>query len=263
MRTNNPVPALLINMDRSADRLKWFSDQAEAVGLRFDRIAAIDGERLAIETLPASWGLTATLGAEQAAILGCWLSHRKAWQRAADSGAPWTAIFEDDVHLSPELASFLADIEWVPVDADAVKLETYCNSASVSVLSTPARDGRRLHRLSGFPAGAAGYLISGRTAAALLAESELPRHADVVLFDTRCLPASGLRLYQLVPALCVQERRLAAWQDRPSADVSTIPHGPSKPLSRNARMGREIARLGMQLAALTRLQNPRMRVPFK
>lgn len=261
-RRNQAAPALVINLDRSRDRLKRFSEQAAVAGLAFERLAAVDGLRLSPEEIAAHLGPGRAGPREEATKLGCILSHRRAWERAIELGAAWTAIFEDDVHLSAESASFLADLDWVPGDADLLKLETFLHSAEVSMFSRPAKDGRRLRRLAGLHAGSAGYLISAPTATRLLASKVSDSAADVFLFGTSVPPSSGLTIYQLTPALCVQETRLAAWEGRPSRDEATIFR---RSIKRGVlrRIRREIDRHLHLAAALASLRNPRAKIPFR
>lgn len=107
------LPCYLINLDRSPDRLAFMQGQLAAIGLTAERIAAVDGARLSPEQIAAAQspfrylvkGRTFTPGQ-----VGCWLSHRIAWQKLVDSGAEMALILEDDVAFDPRLHRLLPDI---------------------------------------------------------------------------------------------------------------------------------------------------------
>src|SRR5436853_557536 len=119
------MKAYVINLDRSADRLAHMHDALGAIGLAFERIPAADGATLGADLVedfrrnrivakPDGW-----LPGE----VGCFLSHLDAWQRIAAGEDSWAAVFEDDIHLSPDLRPLLDSPDWIPPDADIVRVE--------------------------------------------------------------------------------------------------------------------------------------------
>lgn len=107
------MKCLVINLDRSGDRLAHITSEFAKIDVPFERVPAID-----VHAVIRASKLT---NAETA----CFLSHRRCWQIIADGADQFGAIFEDDVVFSDEAGSLLADISWVPRDADIVKLETF------------------------------------------------------------------------------------------------------------------------------------------
>lgn len=175
-------------------------------GVRFERIAGVDGTALDTRTLedfrearPATKWLPGEIG--------CFLSHFEAWTRIASGKDEWAAVFEDDIRVSPELGPLLAATDWIPGDADVVRLEANRSMRLSGVRAIAAVPGRKLYLARSGTAGAAGYIIAKRTARTLIETPEaLHRAADVFLFKPKDSPvAKALRRYQVVPALCVQD----------------------------------------------------------
>jgi glycosyl transferase family 25 len=139
--------------------------------------------------------------------VGCFLSHRTCWERIAAGESEYGCIFEDDVLLSSRLPEFLADTNWIPRDAEIVKIE----DAGIRVWLDPAliksADGFRLGRLRSANYRAGGYILSRESAKRLLAATaQFAIPVDLVLFDHSRGFATKMVIYQVVPALCVQKK---------------------------------------------------------
>jgi glycosyl transferase family 25 len=57
--------------------------------------------------------------------IGCFLSHRRCLERIATGEDEFAVIFEDDVRLSQGAARLLSTSDWIPDDADIVKIESH------------------------------------------------------------------------------------------------------------------------------------------
>lgn len=195
-----------INLDRTPERREWMQAKADAMGLSFERVPAVDGRALSDAECEAVAGNTSRERLSAAAI-GCFLSHRKAWEIAVRSEADYTAIFEDDMHLSDAIAPFLASDSWIPRDADIVRLERHDRLCPVEAVHTRTMGNRRLHRLRGRDVGTGGYVISKECAGRLLREvTAISRDFDQVLFNGESALFGSLTIYKVVPALCVQDK---------------------------------------------------------
>jgi glycosyl transferase, family 25 len=88
------TPVLIINLDRSPDRLSFQRSQALRLGLRFERIPAADGVRL----LQADFELYAYqwLRPLSRTEVGCLLSHAACWGRVVELKRN-AIVLEDDV----------------------------------------------------------------------------------------------------------------------------------------------------------------------
>lgn len=181
--------------------------------IAFERIAAVDGAALEpdlVEDFRRSRSATKPDGWLPGEI-GCFLSHFEAWKRIAAQDEPWAGIFEDDIRVSPDQAPLLASADWIPSNADIIRLEAYRSMRLAGGRPIANAPGRKLYRALSGTSGAAGYLIAQRTAEWLTeTPSALHTSADVFLFKPRASPvARKLRRYQVVPAVCIQEGVLA------------------------------------------------------
>jgi glycosyl transferase, family 25 len=206
------LKAYVINMDRSEDRLTHMRQEFGRVGLSFERVAGIDGASLAADVVddfrrnriaakPDGW---------QPAEIGCFFGHFEAWRRIAQGPDSWAAVFEDDIHVSPDLVPLLASADWIPRDADVVRLEGNRSMRLThgrTIVPTPSR---KVYRARSGTPGAAGYILARRTAARLIGvQPEFHSIPDVFLFKPKVSPvARALRRYQVVPAVCIQDEVL-------------------------------------------------------
>ncbi|MEB1936744.1 glycosyltransferase family 25 protein [Xanthomonas campestris pv. campestris] len=217
------IKSYFINMQRCDDRLRAMSARFQALGVPFERIAAVDGRTLtpeqiadfarqrplegsgdAFSTGPRTW---------TASNIGCFLSHQAAWRIAANSDDAYTAVFEDDMHLSDALPALLRTTDWLPGGSSIVRLEPSYNRIKLEGKVT-AVAGRQLRRVRPstnqhcWPV-CAGALIISRDAARLLLAAEARWHtmADIFMFGWNESPvAQQLSTYQLSPAACIQDK---------------------------------------------------------
>ncbi|MBZ0165034.1 MAG: glycosyltransferase family 25 protein [Notoacmeibacter sp.] len=200
------IEIFYINLDESLDRREWFEAQAGRLGLKINRIAAVSGTRLApaeVQRLQETVSSGITLGPRE---IGCFLSHRKAWEAFLQTGEPWGFIAEDDLHLSGDVAPFFRSAKWIPADADVVKPETTFRMAHMGRDSLPVPGGRVLRRLLSLHGGAGGYFVSRSSAEALLElTGRRCEPADHVVFNPDFGFFSGKTVYQIDPAFAVQD----------------------------------------------------------
>lgn len=203
---------LVINLARSPERWRFMAAQSDRHGLGLTRLEAVDGTAIAETEVrrlcaPDAFGRRLTRFE-----LACYFSHMAAWRAVADSAAAFGAVFEDDVFLAEDIAMFLGSPDWVPADADVVKLTANDVKVHLSARARPTLSGRVLHHLRSRTVDAGGYVVSARYARRLLAAGgHFAEPVDRVLLD----PSRGATLYQLVPGVCVQGK----W-----ADFDFLPH---------------------------------------
>ena len=187
---------LLINLDRSAERLAYVDAQLRLLGVAYERVAAVDGSALP----PRVRGQVAahlTPGE-----IGCLLSHQAAWQKVATGPDQFAIILEDDVMLSAGFAALASDESWIPSDAGLVKLETTLRPVMVDRVPTSVHDGIAVVRLLSDHYGSASYVVSKAAAAKLLLA--VRQQVDLMLFDPRQCRRHGRVVYQVVPAVSIQ-----------------------------------------------------------
>jgi glycosyl transferase, family 25 len=229
----------LINLDRDRARLAHMRDQLNGVG--FERISAVDGSN----DPPTTMGLTRF-------ELACLESHKTAWRQFLDGPEVHACFLEDDLHIWPGFASLTEGGSWIPSDAHSVKLDTYLQKVELGERRT-AIDGRDVARLYSRHQSSAAYILTREGAARYLdltANATLP--ADYTLFPNRSRRL-GLRIYQLCPAIAIQDHLLKEGQGRRALATTMAEAGGSptrRVSSRVEKLGRETVRLAGQVASL-------------
>lgn len=97
---------LVINLDRSPDRLQRIGDRLDALGLAWERLPASDGQLLNMDDPDlldrAEFGRRHGKH-PMPGELGCYLSHVRAMRRVVEAGAEFGLILEDDALLDSRL----------------------------------------------------------------------------------------------------------------------------------------------------------------
>jgi glycosyl transferase, family 25 len=229
----------LINLDRSADRLAHM--RAQLNGMPFERISAIDGSN----DPPTAKGLTRF-------ELACLESHKIAWRTFLISPERHACFLEDDLHIWPGFAALIGGDAWIPKDAHSVKLDTYLQKVEIGE-KRAAVGGRQVARLFSRHQSSAAYILAREGAARYLelsADASLP--ADYLLFPSN--PSRlGLRIYQLSPAVAIQDHLLPPGEGGQTFATAMAGDDRSAALKRSStllKLGRESGRLASQFAGL-------------
>jgi len=229
----------LINLDRNPDRLAHMRCQLN--GIKFERLSAVDGS----SEPPTAKGLTRF-------ELACLESHRVAWRRFLASPSAHACFLEDDLHIWPGFAALVSSEEWAPADAHSIKLDTYLQPVELGD-RRPATGGRELARLHSRHQSSAAYVLTREGAARYLeltAGAAAP--ADYALFPNHPR-RSGLRIYQLIPAVAIQDHLLPPEEGGQSFATAMAGADGGAALGRASalkKLGRETARLARQAGGL-------------
>ncbi|MBZ9754742.1 glycosyltransferase family 25 protein [Mesorhizobium sp. ESP6-5] len=202
------MKCLVINLDRSVDRLAHMTAEFARIGIEFERVAAVDARyRPDLDLQPhyASYAPQHVTSSEVA----CLHSHRACWMIIAQGEACYGAVFEDDIIFSANAGILLACAGWIPADADIVKIETFFKRTSIHRKRISVGHGFSMFRLCNIHLGTGGYIISRQAARDLLAATEMIKVAvDHVMFNPAFPTSSSKAIYQLFPALCAQDQFL-------------------------------------------------------
>ena len=265
------MKCLVINLDRSADRLAHIKGEFSRIGVGFERVAAIDAqERPDLASMPLKVKRISPRRLADAEI-ACLLSHRACWTIIAAGEDSCGAIFEDDVIFSGRAGALLADPSWIPADADIVKLETFLNRTTIARKRIAAGHGFSVSRLHATHIGSAGYILSRQAASDLIkATEDIGIPVDQLLFNPKFETSSSKTIYQMVPALCVQGQFLAGNAVRlPSLlkrdrddQLATSGTDRKRKKSTITRVRLEIRRLTRQFADFCRLRQWKT-IPFE
>ena len=212
---------LLINLDRSPERLAEFGAEAAGCGLAFERLPAIDGRALTDAEIAALVDPNFRFQPMGRGEAGIFLSHREAWRIAAAGPDRWTAVMEDDVRLADDVPALLAAIEEIDPDAGIIRLETTQRRVLVDVDAVALTPERALHRMRSWHGGTAAYAIHHNAVADLLARSErVSDPLDQWLFNPLSPVFNTLAIGQVVPGAAVQAALLGTG-DAGAAAAST------------------------------------------
>jgi glycosyl transferase family 25 len=242
------MKAYCINLDRRPDRLAHMTALLDRHLVPFERVAAVDGQDRQVSAAAALCGVGLSGHRMSPAAFACFQSHREVWRRLTASGAAHAMVLEDDLVIAPGFDAYLAP-DWVPADADLVKLETYeVRLHRQAGPGLPAK-GRRLHRLRSRHAGTGCYVISRAAAVRLLAATETVRDPiDETLFSETSPLFAGLVIYQMVPSPVMQGKGTdeAGRADRAGWVTSSIT---SRPVEDGLMTEMHLARLWRRLRA--------------
>ncbi|MDR3228992.1 MAG: glycosyltransferase family 25 protein [Puniceicoccales bacterium] len=117
---------IVINLDRSPERLANVAAQLDALGLAWERLPAVDGKNPAHAPRLAAYSpaLNRRIFHRQLSPgeQACYASHRLAWQRILDAGWDGAIVLEDDMDFAPNFPDALAALAANPGKWDALKL---------------------------------------------------------------------------------------------------------------------------------------------
>jgi glycosyl transferase family 25 len=106
----------LINLERSRDRLAQFQAQADALGISFTKVAAVDGRHPDFCYQPAKSCCDKSVNAEAGykyyrplipEEMGCHLSHIKSLEMFLADGLDYAVVLEDDAVLADDFIKIL------------------------------------------------------------------------------------------------------------------------------------------------------------
>lgn len=164
----------LINLDRSTDRLAVMNERMSAIGITAERVSGVEGAKLDLKSENIAvpnykYPRSLTLGE-----IGCFLSHRKCWEKFVQSGDEWALILEDDCIFHKAASRYLTTIDWIPSGCQLVHFY-YAKSATVySDKTIKLADGNYLYRTKiSLPVGAYAYFISREAALKALELSQV------------------------------------------------------------------------------------------
>ncbi|MBY0421780.1 MAG: glycosyltransferase family 25 protein, partial [Parvularculaceae bacterium] len=192
----------IINLDRSPDRLAGAATDFAAAGLRWTRLAAVDGGALDLKRDPrvvAGFDLDRWVRRHHrnpiATEIGCFLSHLGALRAFLDGPTPFGFILEDDARLEPHAAAALDQALDDHGAWDILRLHARHPGPLVPRRRYPAAT------LASFitkPSGATAYVVSRAAAERMLRHmARADRPYDYMYDDGRRM---GLRVRILDPA---------------------------------------------------------------
>lgn len=194
------ISALVINLEKSVDRLAFQKKQLAKLGISMQRLPAIECEDISekdYELQANGWERKM-----RPAEVACFLSHQAAWQYVSDSNKPWL-ILEDDALLAKSVSLILAELvnKQIELNIDYVTLETRHRRKWIDKKKFDLNSEYQLRRLYLDRSGAAAYVLfpSGARKLLLKSKSTSPALADAFLCSSYELSA-----WQVYPAAAMQ-----------------------------------------------------------
>lgn len=162
--------SLLINLDRSPQRLERMVARLEHHQLAWRRVSAIEGRLLDLKTekrvCVQSYARKHGKDLNPAEV-GCYLSHLKCMEQfLADPDVQYALVLEDDVDFDDDFTALLSEIISHSHDWDMVTLSGFHTGTPVGGIQL--RGGRKLSPMLSRHTGAAAYLVNRKAAQAYL-----------------------------------------------------------------------------------------------
>lgn len=206
---NNKFQTYVISMERSSERLKFITDRLGSLSIQFERIVATDGSLLD-ENFKRSFAASRPRDGMRGwapGQIGCFMSHEAAWRAISKSNAEYGVVLEDDVHLSSEFRDIIKSDDWIPKEADLIRLEDTGQWLKLSD-GKPAFGKRKIYKVGSTAWATGGYIIRKELAARLTkVDPALHTPVDDFLFNLDTSKTSRtISTYQLVPAVCIQDK---------------------------------------------------------
>ena len=177
--------------------------------------------------------------------IACFLSHVSLWQRCVDENLDYIGIYEDDIFLGQQFEQLIRQIDVFQSQAiDILKLEKVSPRVHLAHPIVLPQSKRTIYELKSRHLGGAGYLLSHRACQYLLQYiRNLPQleAVDVMLFDVGKYP-KALPVYQLVPAIVIQEHHLLPQVALASSLQATRSREIKRPLTGLQKIKREVLR---------------------
>jgi glycosyl transferase family 25 len=194
------MKCLLINLDRSDDRLAIMDRKFASVGLPYERLSATDGQFLTQEqkaALDPKSRKRVSVYPLSDNELGCYFSHVRAMDSLLKSGEDMMAIFEDDLDLSPDLGPVLAAIEDRGAPFDFVFLHRKFKRGEFFVFSRNLTPDYKMGRVGYAQMGALAYVVSRAGAEKFLEFAARRKFGHAVDKEIHRWWANGMDIYGL------------------------------------------------------------------
>ncbi len=194
-------PIYVINLDRSPARLVSCQLRLNTAKVTFERIHAVDGAALNDDQLHSFYSAernqkeyykTLTPGE-----IGCYMSHRKAWQKIASGQSRYGIVLEDDINVVGDLSHVMQALNSLSFNWDTIKLAPYKTTQRSIAHSVVLTEQFNLVTHTKPMTGCAAYALTKQAAIKLLAHStEFGRPVDT---DIQHFWEKNIHVFSLMP----------------------------------------------------------------
>jgi glycosyl transferase family 25 len=116
----------LINLDEREDKFQSVKGRLDALGVDFERISAVRGSELTEDVIKSVYDASKNskryLKTLSVGEIGCYMSHRMAWQKIVDEQLDLAVVLEDDALILDGFNAFLTSVTQL-VNWDYIKLQ--------------------------------------------------------------------------------------------------------------------------------------------
>lgn len=205
--------------------MAYMQETLQSLGLAAIRIPAVDGREINDSTCRQFNPLNDDLRALSKSEIGCFLSHRDAWQRIVAGDHRWACIFEDDIAFSKDAGPLLSDLCWLPDEPAIVRIEAGPpKPVLLGVRHTAVGQEHFRAEINSLSLGTAAYFIDQDTAQRLLMKTgtfRLPLDREIL--DPAIPAFADIKRFQVAPAICIQQKRMPSLSFLPEgAEISGI-----------------------------------------
>lgn len=200
----------VISLSSALERREHISEEFSKHLIDFEFFNAIEPHQL--DCLEKKYGISLKESGLTTGEQACFFSHIELWNIATEKKMPYIAIFEDDILLGENVKLFLDKINWLPQDIEIVKLECFSDRILMELNRKKIniyQPHRSLRALKEKHLGTAGYILSYKGALSYLnyiKNNFISMPLDHIMFESY-LNQGEYKVYQLVPALCIQADR--------------------------------------------------------
>lgn len=203
----------VLNLPRATKRLKLISKILSAQQLEFKVVSGVDGQELSKGTNEIQFSKILHKKLSPAEV-GCYLSHKKAWQMISTGNKKFGLVLEDDAVFGERLKNFLIELEKSDFTFDVLHVEDVGKRSSRFITT---KDSERIirdisiYRLLS-PAIFAGALVISKEGAQkiLSLSSTKIEPTDELLFNIYSPLYSELETYQTSEVLAWQSYQLSS-----------------------------------------------------
>ncbi len=205
----NQAPIFLINLDRSVERLNECEKHFKSANLTYERIPAVYGADLTPDEISQHFSKEVNKNTYYRELtpgeIGCFYSHRKAWQKIVDEEIPYAIILEDDFSVIGDVAQAFETLNKMPFDWDYIKLAGYKTYQRKLAYSQPF-NGMELTVFQKPMTGACGQAVSLKGAKQLLRSTE--KFGRPVDTELQHFWEKGIEIYTLLPYVFAPDQEL-------------------------------------------------------
>lgn len=190
----------VINLDSSVERLKSSELRLKERGFKFERISAVNGKQLVCDEIEKNYSKKKNKKEYHKELtrgeIGCYLSHRKAWQKIVDDKIEYAIILEDDFTIVGDINKTISTLNRIDFEWDYIKLATYKKRTRNIAFSQPINN-MNLVLFNKAMAGTCAQVVSYSGAKKLLLNSaQFGRPIDI---DLQYWWEKNIELFALLP----------------------------------------------------------------